>query len=83
MAIDGRLGIRCPECGCRVRWSVGSSFAGKGRATCGNHVEATRAFDIEELKAGTVKFCAWEGEVTRLDDGEVYIMYEIDDIKVT
>lgn len=81
MAIDGRLGVRCPECGCGVRWSVGGNS--KGYARCGNHVESTRAFYIEDLKAGKVKFCSWTGEVLRLDDGEVYIMYEIDDTKVT
>ena len=66
----------CPVCGGDVRWSCPSRT---GYAYCEYSAKATRAVPVD--KVGTMKFCKWQGRVMREKNGEVLLVFAIEDVE--
>ncbi len=63
---------KCPKCGSRIHYSLRSGKLGaSSTARCGNNMDATRSFTLEQVKNGEVKICSWEGKAIRMWDGSV------------
>jgi hypothetical protein len=60
---------RCPECGSRIKWSLGLSRHGtESTVHCSNSLVASR-LDMQSLE--DLKVCFWKGYVVRQKDGGV------------